>query len=167
MLRKVDLVDSVLIAYLQTVNPSMEIGVLLAKGVTSTSKRTKNSKKVIQASPSKSAHVSTPKKVTKASSSNPNPDPIQQEVAQPIPEETAQPKKVAMPSKSGVLKRLKKMDHRPRHSPERLDVEAVSEKFLSSTRSISFSMKIRKPQINRKGVTIHEIPASVSPTSKK
>ena len=62
-----------------------------------------------------------------------------------------------MPSNSGVLKRLKKMAHRPRHSPER---------------SSSFSPKgvpqiTCKPQINQKGVLIHEIPTPMSHVSKK
>ena len=51
MLRKVDPVDPVLLAYLQTINPSIENGFLLGKGVVGTSKRTKSSKKVTKANP--------------------------------------------------------------------------------------------------------------------
>lgn len=62
------------------------------------------------------------------------------------------PAKETMPPKSGVLKKLKKMAHRPRNSSECHD---------------SISKKIHKPQVNQKGVLFHEIPTPVSPASKK
>ncbi|CAI9300407.1 unnamed protein product [Lactuca saligna] len=80
-----------------------------------------------RASPSKPAPISTPKKFTKASPSKPDSIPIQQEVVQPVHKETSQTTKVVMPSKYGVLKQLKKMAHRPRHSPERHVIEVVSD----------------------------------------
>lgn len=54
-----------------------------------------------------------------------------------------------MPSKSVILKRYKKMAHRPTLSPK------------------GASRVIRKQQINRKGLVIHEIPTHVSRSSKK
>ncbi|CAI9265124.1 unnamed protein product [Lactuca saligna] len=62
-----------------------------------------------------------------------------------------------MPSKSGVLKFLKKMAHRPRYSPE----------MSSSSSPKSVFQITRKPQIIHKGVVIREIPTPVTPTSKK
>ncbi|CAI9286464.1 unnamed protein product [Lactuca saligna] len=58
-----------------------------------------------------------------------------------------------VPTKSGVLNRLKKMAYKPHHSPER-----------SSSFSPSY---ICKPQLNSKGVVFHEIPTPVSIASKK
>lgn len=52
MLRKVDPSNPFLVVYLQSINPSVEIGVLLPKGIVGTSKRRKGSKKVTKASPS-------------------------------------------------------------------------------------------------------------------
>ena len=63
----------------------------------------------------------------------------------------------------------KKPAHIPRHSPERPTIDDVPEKSLSSPKEDSMSKikKIRKPQLNRRGVIIREIPAPVSPSSKK
>ncbi|CAH1412548.1 unnamed protein product [Lactuca virosa] len=62
------------------------------------------------------------------------------------------------------------MDHRP-HSPDWPIVEEetaeVPAKSLSSPKGVSRSKRICKPQISRKRVKIHELPALVSPTSKK
>ena len=74
------------------------------------------------------------------------------------------------PSKTGVSKRTKKPTHRHRHSPEpRLIIEYVPEKSISSPKEVyvSKAKRIRKRQLNRKGVVIREIPAPVSPASKK
>lgn len=57
------------------------------------------------------------------------------------------------------------MAHRPHHSPKSSDFEKVYEK--SPTRSISFTKRIHKLQLNSKGVEIREIPDPISPTSKK
>ncbi|CAI9285916.1 unnamed protein product [Lactuca saligna] len=61
--------------------------------------------------------------------------------------------KEVIPTQLGVLKRLKKMDHKPSHSSER-----------SKSFSLSFTFK---PQLNRKRVVFREIPTPVSPASKK
>lgn len=90
--------------------------------------------------------VKTPKKIgkrEKRSKKNPK----------PVVEETTISSKEVVPTQTGVLKRLNKMTHKPRHSPER-----------SKRCSPSFSFK---PQVNRKGVIFREIPTPVSPGSKK
>lgn len=137
MLRKVDPPDSVLIGYLQTINPSIKIGVLLANGIVGPSKRAKGSKKVTQASPSKPDP--SLKKIVKPVSV-----PTSKEVNKPITEETCQPAKETMPSKSGVLKQLKKMEHRPCHSLERSIVIEDSKSGVLSHKGVSRSKRIRK-----------------------
>lgn len=97
MLHNVDPVDHVLIAYLQTIDPSIVTGLLLEKGATGPSKRTNGSKKVTLASSSNLDP--SPKKVVN-SVSIPTPTTI----TKPVIEETSQPAKEIMPSKSGVLK---------------------------------------------------------------
>lgn len=151
MLRKVDPADPILVAYLQTINPSIET-CYLPKDVGSPSKERKSTTKATQASPSKPTTESTPAKGKKDGVSKPNPIPIQQEAIQPVQQQTSQSLKEVMPSKSGVLKRLMKMAHIPRHSPEHPD---------------SSSKRICKPQHNCKGVAFNETPTPVSPTSKK
>lgn len=72
VLRRVDPTNLVLVAYLTTINPSVEPGVLLPKAAGDPSKKRKGSKKGVKVSPSepsadqveKVVHVS-PKKVTK------------------------------------------------------------------------------------------------------
>lgn len=51
MLCRIDTVDPVLVAYLETINLSIETCVLLAKGIIGTSKHGKNPKKATKASP--------------------------------------------------------------------------------------------------------------------
>lgn len=159
MLCRVDPSNPVLIAYLKTINPSIETGILLPKSTGGPSKKSKGSKKVVKASPSKpipepieKVEKSTPKKNVKS-------DPPSKKIDQPVVEETSTHAKETMPSKSDVLKRLKKMAHGPRHSPER------SSSF--SPKGVSHQNLTRKPQLTRKGVVIREIPTSVSPVSKK
>lgn len=62
---------------------------------------------------------------------------------------------------------MKNLTHRPCHSPE--PREDVVEQSISSPKGVFETklQKIRKPQINRKWVIICEIPAPVSPASKK
>lgn len=45
MLHKVDLINPIIVPYLQTINPVVETGVLFRKGVAGTPKRSKTSKK--------------------------------------------------------------------------------------------------------------------------
>lgn len=139
-----------LVNYLTTVNPSIETGVLLSKVAGGPSKKNKGSKKGVKASTSnpslekveKIVPVS-PKKV------------IKMVVTQPTVEDTNTQAKETLPSKYGVLKRLKKTAHRPRHSPDMPLVKDVKSKI------------ILRPQLNSKGVVICEIPSPVSLASKK
>ncbi|CAH1438286.1 unnamed protein product [Lactuca virosa] len=123
------------------------MGVLLPKGVEGTSRVGKASKK------------------TKKHESQ-----IEKEVTKPVQElATKDVQKEVVPSKIGVLKRTKKPTHRPRHSPERPIIEEVPVEPFSSPKegSILKIRKIRKPQLNRRGVKIRDVPAPVSPALKK
>ena len=70
---------------------------------------------------------------------------------------------MVVPLKISVLKRTKKPVHKPHHSPKRT-LDHKRSKHVSSTNGIK---KIRKPQLNRRGVLIHEVLAPVSPACKK
>lgn len=97
--------------------------------------------KLVQATPKKDVKSNKPpKKVTKLTV-----------------EVSSKPAKEVMALKSGVLKHFKKMANRPCHSPER------SNNFSSK----GVPQITRKPQINQKGVVIHEILPLVSPAPKK
>ncbi|CAH1452899.1 unnamed protein product [Lactuca virosa] len=112
----------------------------------------------------------TSKKSKKSKQPKTVPEPIEKEVVQSVQEPVAKDvQKKVVPSKTGVLKRTKKPSHRPRHSPERPIDEELPVGSLSSPKegSISKIKKIRKPQLNRRGVIIHEVPAPVLPGSKK
>lgn len=109
-----------------TINPSVETSVLIPKSTTSPSKKCKDSKKEVKGSllkpsltPLEKVVKPTPNKVIK------NDKPLNV-VNQPVVKETSTPAKDVVPSKSGVLKRLKKMDHRPRLSPERSHLSSLA-----------------------------------------
>ena len=140
MLRKVDPSYPVMVAYLQTINPSIETGVLLPKGTGGPSKKQKGSMKEA----SKPIHVEkvVPVTLKKVVQSDPSPKKVAQLIIKDI---SIQPKDT-MPSKSGVLKRLKKKVHQPCHSPD------SSSSFLP--KGVSHPKLTRKPQLNRKGVVI-------------
>ncbi|CAH1413193.1 unnamed protein product [Lactuca virosa] len=75
-----------------------------------------------------------------------------------------------MTSKTSILKQTKKPAHRPHHSPEPPIIdEAFDEPFYSPKEgSISKGIKkIRKPQLNRRGVRIRDVPIPISPPLKK
>ncbi|CAI9279712.1 unnamed protein product [Lactuca saligna] len=71
----------------------------------------------------------------------------------PIKPESVDPTKEAVPSKTGVFKRIKKIAHNSRSSSER-------------SPSFSPSM-IRKPHVTQKSVVLREVPIPVSPFVKK
>ncbi|CAI9277236.1 unnamed protein product [Lactuca saligna] len=84
-------------------------------------RRSERSKKDVKASLSKPSPEQiekvakpTPKKIVKS-------DPPPKKVVKPIIKETSTHAKETMPSKSSILKRLKKMAHRPHHLPERAE----------------------------------------------
>ncbi|CAH1428660.1 unnamed protein product [Lactuca virosa] len=142
-------------ADLQSVNPAVETGVLLPKGLGGTSKC-----------------VKSPKKPSKAKKPQVVPEQVESVVTKLVREQVHEPKEPAkevVPSKSGVLKRLKKIEHRRRHSPNRPIVEGALEKSITSPKGVSVSShkRILKPQLIRKEVTISEITAHVSTASKK
>ncbi|CAI9279000.1 unnamed protein product [Lactuca saligna] len=150
MLKKVDSSNSFLQAYLKTINPSVEIGILLSRSEEDPSKHSICSKKV-EESPTKPIQE---KKKTKTPKRKPTDEVI---VSKPEATtgatQTDEPSKEVVPSKTGVFKRLKKIAHRSRSS---------------SDRSPSFSPSMdRKPHVTRKGVVIREIPVPISPFSKK
>lgn len=115
ILRKVDSSDPVLVAYLKTINPSIVTNVLIPKNIGGPSKKRKESKKAITGSPSKpslekveTVVKDTAKKVVKL-------EPPSMKVIKHVIDEFATPVIEFVPTKSGVLKRLKKMAHKPRH----------------------------------------------------
>lgn len=95
-------------------------------------------------------------KASKKTKKDEQPKPVQDSVEKDVPKEV-------VPLNTCILKRTKKPAHRPHHSPKRPIVQEVSNQ-VSSTKGIT---KIRKPQINKRGVLIRELLAPMSPTSKK
>lgn len=95
MLQKADPNHPILVHYLTTVNPNVQIGVLWPKGVERTSKGAKVSKKLKKPDQPKLLHVQ--KDITKSVQEN-------------VEKET---QKEVVPSKTGILKRTKKPAHRP------------------------------------------------------
>ncbi|CAH1440255.1 unnamed protein product [Lactuca virosa] len=79
--------------------------------------------------------------------------------------------KEVIPSKTCILQRTKKRAKRPQHSPLRPcvpDVEVQTPTKSHHTHSSSKGVKkIRKPQLNRRGVLIREVHAPVSLASMK
>ncbi|CAH1427948.1 unnamed protein product [Lactuca virosa] len=137
MLKKVDPTNSVLVAYLQHVNPSVETGILLKiSGEGSSKKSKKGDDNVVPESPKKQAKSTSPKKIAN-------------ETEKPKEKVVPDSSRELIPSKSGVFKRLSNFSFKKRTSSE------------------DQSPTIRKPHLNRKGVKVREIPAPVSPSSKK
>lgn len=123
------------------------VGVLLPKGVEGTSKDAKASKKSKKTEQPKPVHEHVEKDVSKH---------VQESVEKEVPKEV-------VPSKIGTQKRKKNPAHQSHHSHESPIVQE-GYKHVSSTKGIK---NIRKPQLNSRGVLIREVPASVSPASKK
>ncbi|CAI9290725.1 unnamed protein product [Lactuca saligna] len=137
MLQKLDPANPNLMAYLQTINPSIETGVLLPKGIAGTSKRGKNSKNEVV----KPVHEENSKSTKVV-----------------IPSESG----VLKLSK----KIVHRPRHSPERHPflENVTEQFVSsprEIFASKIKNIC------KHQINRKGVLIMDITAHFPPSSKK
>ncbi|CAI9269553.1 unnamed protein product [Lactuca saligna] len=140
MLKRVNPNNTVLITYLQSIDTSVETGVLLAR---EEEKNTKRSKKVVAKSSKKSVKESTstksPKKVliTKV-------EPIQQEV---VVTDTLSTQKEIIRSKTGAHPRIKMKSKQKSRSP--------------------LTNVVRKRQVSHQGVIFHEIPAPASLSSKK
>ncbi|CAI9276889.1 unnamed protein product [Lactuca saligna] len=149
MLKKVDPSNSVSQAYLKTINPSIETGVLLQRSEEGSSKRSRRSKKV-EENPSKPIQE---KKLSKSPKKKPTEDvAVSKPQETPIAPQIDEPPKEVVPSKSGVFKQIKNISHKSRSS---------------SDRTPSFSPMISKPHVIRKGVVLREILVPISPSSKK
>lgn len=105
MLKMIDPSNPVLVAYLKTINPSIETGVLLPRFDEGSSKQSRKSKKEVDASPSK---VVTKKKTDKSP----------KKVEKRVEVTKAGPSMELIPSKSGVLKLLKKLTNKSKSSSE-------------------------------------------------
>ncbi|CAH1422851.1 unnamed protein product [Lactuca virosa] len=151
MLKRVEPTNSVLVEYLKIINPDDETGRLLSKKDVGPSKKRKRSKKDAKATPKKPVHQ--PKK-KKSPQKQTNPDEqVSTVVIEPLEPVTDDHVKETIPSKSGVFRRLKQKARGTRMSKDR------SSRFSPSN--------VRKPQITHQGVLIREVPAPVSPSSKK
>ncbi|CAI9300237.1 unnamed protein product [Lactuca saligna] len=140
MLKRVDPTNTVFITYLQTIDTSVETGVLLAR---EEEKKLKPSKKVVAESSKKSIKESTstksPKKVSISEA-----EPIQLEI---VVVDTPSTQKEIIPSKTGGFRRIKMKSKHKSRSP--------------------LTNVVRKPQVSLHGVIFREIPAPASPSSKK
>lgn len=115
MLKKVDPSNSMLMAYLQTINPSIKTGVLLPRSNEGSSKRSRRSKKV-EVSHSKPVQE---KKSTKSPKKKNNEEAVvSKQYDKPVEPESIEPVKEIVPSKTGVFKRIKKKAHKSHHSSE-------------------------------------------------
>lgn len=143
-----------LVKYLQSINPDIITGVLLLPSDGPLNKK-QGTKKTIVESPSKplsrkGAKMVKPKKIKQ---SELPPIVVQKLDSKPLITEVSQLEAEVIPPKTGVLRRLKKLLHRPSNSPERSD-----------TFSLQFTMK---HHVTSKGVMIREVRVPVSPASRK
>ncbi|CAI9264772.1 unnamed protein product [Lactuca saligna] len=110
MLKRVDPTTTVLITYLQTIDTSVETGVLLAR---EEEKKTKRSKKVVAESSKNSVKESTstnsPKKLPISEA-----EPIQPEI---VVADTPSTQKEIIPAKTGVFRRIKMKSKHKSRSP--------------------------------------------------
>lgn len=147
MLKKIDPLNPVLVAYLKTINPTIETEVLFPRSDEGSLKQYMKSKKEIEPSPSKfvtkKKTAMSPKKTSGDEVKEPNKVQKQIEVTQ------TSPSKELVPSNSGVLKQLKKLAHKSKSSSE------------------EHSPLVQKAQLNWMGVIVRGIPPPVSPKSKK
>ncbi|CAH1446567.1 unnamed protein product [Lactuca virosa] len=126
-------------------------GVLLPKKDEGSSKKSRRSKKAAKSTPKQK--VQEPR-VTKSPKKQPKEvEKVSTTVPALVETEAVETVKETISSKSGVFKRIKQKVRDSCKSPER-----------SSIFSPSFT---RKAHITRKGVMIREVPAHVSPSSKK
>ena len=140
MLKKIDPTNSVLVEYLKRVNPSIETGNLLKISDEGSTKKVRKPKKGVD-----DAVHESPKKQAKSKS----PKKFITETEKPEEKVIVESSKELIPSKSGVFKRLMKLSYQKRTSSE------------------DQSPTIRKPQLNRQGVKVREIPTPFLPSSKK
>ncbi|CAI9302825.1 unnamed protein product [Lactuca saligna] len=137
MLKRIDPSNPVLVSYLESIDTSVEIGILLRQ---TTEKKSKKAKKTNDGS------SGTKVKSSKSTKHVPviEPEPIQPD---PIISDTQVTKKEVIPSKTGVFRRIKMK--------------------LKNKRRSSSTNVVRIPQVSHKGVIFRQIPAPASPSSKK
>ncbi|CAI9284497.1 unnamed protein product [Lactuca saligna] len=145
----VDPKNHVLEAYLLCININDGLGILLSKPDEGSSKKYRKSNTIL-----------TPEKTDKDTTVSKSPKKQPVEVVKVSKkskksQETTQPDftKKLIPTKSGVLKRIKKMSYKAKTYPER------SSSFPPSM--------IRKPHVTRKGVVLREVPILFLTSSKK
>ncbi|CAI9297423.1 unnamed protein product [Lactuca saligna] len=139
MLKRVDPTNTVFVTYLQTIDTTVETGTLLEREETKfkCTKKTDAGSSEKQIKESKSTKVTKKLPVTEA-------EPIIPEVSIV---DTPLTQKEIIPSKTGVFQRIKMKSKHKSRSP--------------------LTNVVRKPHVNHQGVLIREIPAPVSPSSKK
>ncbi|CAI9277283.1 unnamed protein product [Lactuca saligna] len=147
MLQKIDPAPSVLVNYLKTVNTDVETSVLLPPTI-GPSKKTRGSKKSTVEIPSKRSPTKATKVVKPKKQDHSEPPSIVAMKPDEYQQET-----IVLPSKSGVLKKVKKMAHKPSYSSKK------SQSFYPTYKV--------KTQINLKRVIFQEVQVPVSPGSKK
>ncbi|CAH1431812.1 unnamed protein product [Lactuca virosa] len=152
MLKRFEPTNSVLVEYLKTINPDVETGKLLSKEEAGPSKKSKRSKKGAKATPEKPVQESkkSPVKIVPESTKSPK-KPETTVIITPV--EPVDDTVEKIPSKTGLFRRLKKRARGSRES---------SDGVLKSSPS-----NVRKPQLSHQGVIFREVPAPVSPLSKK
>ncbi|CAH1411964.1 unnamed protein product [Lactuca virosa] len=133
--------NPVLVAYLKTFDSSIPTGILLPRE----EKKTKKSKKADPASSEQKTKDSKSSKSPKKKIIVVEVTVDETPVIEPIVEETQE--NVIIPSKTRIFRRIKMKASHKRKSPTQ--------------------EMLRKPQITHKGVLIRDVPASVSPVSKK
>ncbi|CAH1436121.1 unnamed protein product [Lactuca virosa] len=130
---------------------------LLSKEEAGPSKKPKRSKKDAKATPEKPVHETkkSPEKHVHESKLSPKKPEVNVStvVIKPVEPVDDTLVKEKIPSKSGVFRRLKKRTRGSRKSSDGL--------FKSSPSNV------RKPQLSHQGVIFREVPAPVSPLSKK
>ena len=160
ILKRVEPTNLLLIEYLKTINPDVETGKLLSKEEAGPSKKSKRSKKDAKATPEKTVHKtkkSSKKIVHESKMSQKKPKSAEVNVStivikplEPVDDSIVTKK---IPSKSCVFRRLKM-----RSSGSQKSFDGLSK---------SSPLNVRKPQLSHQGVIFREVPAPVSPFSKK
>ncbi|CAI9282731.1 unnamed protein product [Lactuca saligna] len=137
MLKRIDPSNPVLVSYLESIDTSVETGILLPQTIEKKSKKAKKND---------ARYSGTKVQSSKSTKQVPviEPEPIQPE---PIIPDTQVTEKEVIPSKTGVLRRIK-MNSKHKHRSSSMNV-------------------VRKPQVSHQGVIFRVIPAPASPSSKK
>ncbi|CAI9271384.1 unnamed protein product [Lactuca saligna] len=143
MLKKVDPTNVVLIDYMSTIDPKVDTGKLLPKAGAGSSKKSRNTKKleVIVLEPTVKDTKTSKSPKTKADEKVSK---VESKPVVPVEPVVSSPTSVTIPLKTGVLRQLR----------------------LKYGGSPTSSL-VRKPHLTHQGVLIREIPAPVSPHSKK